>query len=179
MAGAEQSSLDALLQGVRRGAPEAFRLLHTQIADALHSFASQIVGPGPAAEDAVQQAFLDLVKNGASIRGDGRSLQAWMYRSVRYRCLDELRRRRRRPETLVAEVPDSLILSEPDGDPELVAALAQLTSRQRTVLFLRHVAGLSGHETARVMRTTRAGVFAAATRAERRLRDLLGDGYER
>ena len=46
---------------------------------------------------------------------------------------------------------------------------------QRSVLFLRHVMGMSGHEVASILDTNRAAVFATAARAERRLRDLLND----
>ena len=167
---------DALPEGVRRLAPEAFRALYELHADGLNSFAYSMLRDPAAAEDAVQQAFLELVKAAPSIRGDDRSLRAWLFRSVRFRCLDEIRRRERRREVLHAEVPEGLTASEPpQGDADgLEAALAQLTDQQRSVLFLRHVMGMSGHEVAVVLDTSRAAVFAAAARAERRLRALLG-----
>jgi len=42
------------------------------------------------------------------------------------------------------------------------------------VLLLRHVAGLSGAETARVLGTNRAAVYAAAARGEASMRKALG-----
>ena len=172
------SDLDALLEGVRRGAPDAFADLYSMLADDLNSFAYSMLRDPKAAEDAVQQAFLELVKGASTIRGDGKSLRAWLYKSVRFRCLDELRRRRRKPETLVGNFPDADHPATEDPtfevDPELEAALAELTPDQRAVLYLRHIAGLSGQETAKAMRSTRAAVFATAARAERRLRNLLG-----
>lgn len=178
MAEGPDSDLDALLSGVRRGAPEAFADLYTKLADDLNSFAYGMLRDSRAAEDAVQQAFLELVRGAPKIRGDGRSLRSWLYKSVRFRCLDELRRRRRRPETLVGDFLDADHPAVEDRvlefDHELEAALAQLTPDQRAVLYLRHVAGLSGQETAKAMRSTRAAVFATAARAERRLRNLLG-----
>jgi RNA polymerase sigma-70 factor (ECF subfamily) len=176
---AEPSShreLDALCEGVRALASGAFHRLYELEADALNSFAYSIVQDAGAAEDAVQQAFLELVKAAPGFQGDGRSLRAWLFRSVRYRCLDELRRRRRRPESLQASVPDRITLPPTDeGGGVLAEALAQLTERQRQVLILRHVVGMSGAEVAEVLSTNRAAVFAAAARAERRMRHLLKD----
>lgn len=170
------TELDALCDGVRRRTPAAFRDLYEALADGLNSFAFGILRDQAEAEDAVQQAFLELVKAASGFRGDGRSLRAWLYRSVRYRCLDELRRRSRRPATLHARVPDQASPpTQDDGGGVLEEALAQLTERQRQVLFLRHVAGMSGAEVAEVLETNRTAVFAMAARAERRLRHLLAE----
>lgn len=171
------AELDALLQGVRRLAPDAFRQLYEMLADGLNSFAYSMLREAGAAEDAVQQAFLELVKAAPTIRGDGRSLRSWLFRSVRFRCLDEIRRRQRHPETLHGQVPDDLLSTDPSpgGEGDLAAAMSELTHQQRSVLFLRHVMGMSGHEVAVVLETNRAAVFAIASRAERRLRQLLSD----
>ncbi len=173
----DNAELDALLEGVRRLAPDAFRELYELLADGLNSFAYSVLRDAGASEDAVQQAFLELVKAAPTIRGDGRSLRAWLFRSVRFRCLDEIRRRQRRRETLHGQVPDDLLstVSSPGGEGDLEAAMSELTDRQRAVLFLRHVMGMSGHEVAVILETNRAAVFATAARAERRLRHLLSD----
>lgn len=169
--------MDALLEGVRRLASDAFRDLYELVADGLNSFAYSILRDQAAGEDAVQQAFLELVKAAPTIRGDGRSLQAWLYRSVRFRCLDELRRRERRRENLHGQVPEEILATgpSPGGEGDLAAAMSQLTHQQRSVLFLRHVVGMSGHEVAHVLDTNRAAVFATSARAERKLRELLSE----
>ena len=176
---ANDAELDALPEGVRQLAPEAFRSLYESLADGLNSFAFSMLRDRASAEDAVQQAFLELVKAAPSIRGDGRSLRAWLFRSVRFRCIDEIRRRERRREVLHGEVPD-LVPSVPaqGAEGDLEAAMSELTDQQRAVLFLRHVMGMSGHEVALILETNRASVFATAARAEKRLRQLLG-GDER
>ena len=173
----EHAELDALPEGVRRLAPEAFDDLYRLLADGLNSFAYSMLRDSGAAEDAVQQAFLELVKAAPSFQGDGRALRSWLFRSVRFRCLDEVRRRRRHPEVPHAELPDHPQSSgpSPGGGSDLAAAMSQLTHQQRSVLFLRHVMGMSGHEVATILATNRAAVFATAARAERRLRDLLSD----
>jgi RNA polymerase sigma factor (sigma-70 family) len=95
---------------------------------------------------------------------------SWLYRSVRFTCLDELRRRKRHPETPTDDLPE-VATSAPDEpfDTELVEALATLTERQRTIIVLRYVLDASVGDIAGILGTNRAAVYAASSRAERRL----------
>jgi RNA polymerase sigma-70 factor (ECF subfamily) len=130
------------------------------------------------AEDVVQQAFVELVKSAHKIKGDGRALRAWLYKSVRFGCLDEYRRRLRRPEIPHEVLPDSHVLSDPLADhldPVLEIALNALSKRHRTVVLLRHVVGLTPEEIATVIGSTRRATYAVLSRAESRLRALLDD----
>ena len=173
----QPSSLDDWVDGIRHRSDAAFRAVYESVANDLASFATGFLRDRKAAEDAVQQAFLELVKAAHTITGDGRSLRAWLYRSVRFTCLDEIRRRRRKPVDLgVAEEHHPPILEDPLDHqlaPELEAALNALTERQRTLVLLRHVVELSGKEIADVMEMSRTAVYAAIGRAEKRLRSLL------
>ncbi|GBD84809.1 ECF RNA polymerase sigma factor SigG [bacterium BMS3Abin02] len=176
MPGADKD-LDALVPALRRRDPVAFRRLYEALADSLGGFAFGMLRDRLAAEDAVQQAFLEFVKAAPDLVGDGRSVRAWLYRSVRFTCLDEIRRRSRRPEQLMDVLP------EPESrgadpvdmlfDPDLEAAFATLTPHQRTVVLLRHVAGMSGAEVAKVVGSNRAAVYAMIARAEASLRRAL------
>lgn len=172
------SELDPLVDGIRRRSDAAFRAVYEATADGLASFAYGMLGNRAGAEDAVQQAFLELVKAGATIRGDGRALRVWLYRAVRFSCLDELRRRSRRPETPVERLPESAPRAEPEVMPDLQTALAKLSNRQRSLVMLRHVVGMTGEEIALVTKSNRSAVYAALGRAERRLRSLLDEGGE-
>jgi len=171
------SSLDDWVDGIRHRSEASFRAVYESMANDLASFAIGFLRDRKAAEDAVQQAFLELVKAAHTIEGDGRSLKAWLYRSVRFTCLDELRRRRRKPVDLGAEDGDHPpILVDPTEQmltPEVETALATLSERQRTLVLLRHVVELSGEEIADVMEMSRTAVYAALGRAEKRLRVLL------
>ena len=165
--------MDHLVDGIRRRSDAAYRAVYAATVDGLASFAYGMVGNRATAEDAVQQAFLELVTAAPGLRGDGRSLRVWLYRSVRFTCLDELRRRARRPEHLTDRLPDHSQGSNPEVPPELEEALAQLSPRQRSLLMLRYVAGLSPEEIAGVTRSNRSAVYAALARAEKRLRFIL------
>ncbi len=174
----EYPRLDDLVDGVRRRSDAAFADVYLLTGDALASFAFSMLRDRQAAEDAVQQAFLELVHAAPKIKGDGRSLRAWLFRSVRFTCLDEIRRRGRHPETPTASMPDqpdaSAEVQTQGMDPGLESAMSELTELQRNLLSLRHVIGLSGAEAAKVMDMSRPAAYAATARAEKRLRKLLG-----
>lgn len=170
--------MDELVDGIRHRSEEAFSAVYALTASGLASYANGMLRDRLAAEDAVQQAFLELTRAAPNLRGAGRSLRAWLYRSVRYTCLDEIRRRGRHPEVVTDAVPDVGSLDEIEmPDPALQAALMELSERQRSLLVLRHVVGLPADEVASVMGTNRTAVYAATARAERRLRQLL-EGVE-
>ena len=168
--------LDRWADGIRLRSDDAFRGVYESMVDDLVSFAFGMVSDRRTAEDLVQDSFLELVGAAPKLKGDGLALRAWLYRSVRYGCLDEYRRRARRPETPTDSLPDiPHDFEEPIGfDPDLEAALRQLTKRHRTRVLLRHVVGLSGDEIASVMRTSRKAVYAALNRAQGKLRAALG-----
>ena len=169
--------LDTLVPALKRRDPVAFRQLYEDLADSLGRFAFGILRDRSMAEDVVQQAFLEFVQAAPTLKGSGRSVRAWLYRSVRFRCLDELRRRSRRPEDLTNELPE-LESTDTDPmeemlDPVIEVALDSLTPEQRTVVLLRHVEGLSGSEVAKVVGSNRVAVYAMTSRAEASLRRAL------
>ena len=165
---------DSLVDGVRARSEQAFATVYQLVASDLLSFANGMLRDRGAAEDAVQQAFLELARAAPTIKGDGRSLRAWLYRSVRFSCLDEIRRRKRRPEQPTGELPergvDDGVL---EGDPLLQEALMKLGERHRAILVLRHVIGCSVDEVAQILGSNRTAIYAASARAERRLRREL------
>ena len=173
----EYPELDEIMSGIRSRSETAFATAYEHTADQLASFANGMLHDRGFAEDAVQQAFLELVHAAPTVRGDGRALRAWLFQSVRFTCLDEIRRRARRREHLAAEVPDVGVEPELppgfDADADLEAAMAELTPEHQELLVLKHVVGMDGNEVAGVVGRNRAAVYAATRRAERRLRDLL------
>ena len=171
---------DRLVDGIRERSNEAFAAVYRSVASDLLSFAAAMLHDRGAAEDAVQQAFLELARSATQIRGDGRSLRAWLFRSVRYRCMDELRRRRRHPEYPTERLPEPLDNPVDEFlDPDLQRALAGLTERQRAIMVLRYVVDAPISDIARILRTNRSAVYAASTRAELAVYwQLLGEDRE-
>jgi len=172
--------LDSLVEGVVAGKNHAFHRVYHLLAGRLVGFAVRRLRDRGAAEDAVQQAFLELARTSSSFRGDGRSLRAWLYASVRFRCADEHRRRARRPEQPTADLPE-LAAPEPADrwlSPELTVAMGSLTERQGFMLELRHVEGLSGQEIADLLNMKRSAAYAALDRAEASLRKAFTTAME-
>ncbi len=151
----------------------AFTELYELMAERLFRFAHRMLRDRGASEDAVQHAFLELVRAQPELEAD-RSLEAWLFKSVRFTCLDEIRRRSRRPEVPSEQLPDTgtedevLLI-----DPELEKALSALTPEQQEVLHLKHVEGYDGAEIATITDSNRTAVYAMASRAEARLKKLL------
>ena len=176
----EPHPLDEWVPGIREGSDAAFRAVYELTADDLASFANGMLRDRTEAEDIVQQAFLELVRSAPRFRGSGESLRVWLFKSVRFRCLDEVKRAGRRKEHPAARVPERAgRQTDPlDAvlDPALERAMEALSARQRTLVVLRHVVGMSGDEIASVMRTTRAAAYAALSRAEKKLRAEIGGG---
>ena len=169
------AALDELVDGIRNRDEVAFGDVYRLTASGLASFAYGMLRDRLAAEDSVQQAFLELTRSASTFRGDGRALRSWLYRSVRFTCLDELRRRSRHPETPHESLPEQAVTDDVElVDPQLQAALMALTERQRELVVLRWVVDLAPEDIADVLGTNRAAVYAALARAQRRLRKLLG-----
>ena len=171
--------LDGHVDGIRTGAEDDFRAVYEATVDDLVSFAFGMVSDRRTAEDVVQQTFVELVRAAPRIKGDGSALRAWLFRSVRFGCLDEYRRRSRRPEIPHRDLPEHHF--EEDHfhehlEPELEAALESLSKRHRTAVLLRHVAGLSGEEIADVLGTSTKAAYSVVARAEERLRRALDTG---
>lgn len=131
------------------------------------------------AQDATQEALIAIARGVA--RFDSRSaVTTWMYRVATNACLDELRRRRRRPEP--AEVPDR---PGPDGDDpaalaehgddrrRLAAALARLPEEYRVAVVLRDVADLDYAAIAEILDVAPGTVRSRIARGRGRLADDL------
>lgn len=166
--------LDRWVDGIRRGSNDAYRAVYDETAHDLLSFANGMIRNRASAEDAVQQAFLELVASAHRFRGAGESLRVWLFRAVRYRCIDQMRRANRReiPADRLPDVP----AADPTGaaiDPKLVAALGDLGERSRAMVVMRHVIGMSGAEIAGVMGLNRPAVYASIQRSEKRLRNAM------
>ena len=162
---------DALVDGVRARSEQAFTTVYQLVASDLLSFANGMLRDVGAAEDAVQQAFLELARAAPTIKGDGHSLRAWLYRSVRFSCLDEIRRRKRRPEQPTQDLPEHGVDDQiVEGDPLLQEALMNLAERHRAILVLRHVIGCSVDEIAQILGSNRTAIYAASARAAPRCR---------
>jgi RNA polymerase sigma-70 factor (ECF subfamily) len=118
-------------------------------------------------------------------RFDGRaSFTTWSFRVSTNACLDELRRRRRRPEPGLPEVEradDAGDIGRPGFDESLSdrldvdAALAQLPVEFRAAVVLRDVCGLDYAEIADVLDVPAGTVRSRIARGRAQLAGRLGN----
>jgi RNA polymerase sigma-70 factor (ECF subfamily) len=118
--------------------------------DRVYAICLRMTGNEADALDACQEALMAIVRGLA--RFDQRSAFAtWAYRVATNACLDELRRRRRRP---IASVDEATVIEHrdlPESAPERLdvqAALARLPVEFRAAVVLRDLAGMSYEEIA-------------------------------
>lgn len=118
----------------------------------LKSVAYNLLGNESDAEDAVQEAFLKA--HGARGTFSGRaSLPTWVYRVLVNACLDEGRRRRRRPQGASVDSSPAVAAADSPADMRIALrqALEQIEERQRAVFLLAAVEGLAHGEIAEIL----------------------------
>lgn len=132
-----------------------------------------LTGEHDAAQDLVQETHVRMAARWAAIRrGDGDPMA--YARTVIHRVhVDRWRWRSRRPESLVALVPEPpATADDPDLRLTLTAALARLTPRQRAVLVLRFLEDRTEVQAAEVLGCSVSTVKSQTRHALRRLREL-------
>jgi RNA polymerase sigma factor (sigma-70 family) len=122
----------------RRGASlDELEALYRSRFDVFLRVAASVTGDGDRARDAVQEAFATAVRKRGSFRGEG-PLEAWVWRIVLNAAHTEVRR-----TTHPADHHEPVSSNgRPERDADLRLALAHLSERQRTAVFLRYYADL-------------------------------------
>ncbi len=117
------------------------------------------------AEDAVAEAFAQLLRRGTAVRAPER----WLWRAAFRIAAGALQDRRRH----VATIEDLEPYEAGTETLELARALQQLSAHQRRAVLLHHVGGYSLEETARIIGSTRSAVSVHLVRGRRKLQRLL------
>jgi RNA polymerase sigma-70 factor, ECF subfamily len=173
------------------GDRDALETLLRRHHDRLWALCRRLTGNHADAEDALQDALIAIARGIG--RYDGRAaFTTWSYRVATNACLDELRRRRRRP---IHDASGTLGAGpSPDGPGGAVsaplapaaveavadrldidAALALLPQDFRAALVLRDLCDLDYAEIARVLGIPAGTVRSRIARGRSQLADLLGN----
>ncbi len=132
-----------------------------------------LLGNAHEAEDAAQDAFVKGYEHLGRLRDGGR-FGAWVTGIARNRCLDLIRRRRRRAEALVEISVETG--SESGAYDDLHDAIGRLDEQYRLPLLLYYFDGRNSEGVARVLEISTAGAQTRLSRARRELRRLLAAG---
>lgn len=149
------------------------------VKDKLFRLAVSLTGSGPEAEDIVQEAFIKLWKMKDDLH-QITNLEAWSMRITRNIAIDKLRRRQRQAERPHAELPVHADYSTPHHIAEtndtflhLRRMMEQLPEKQKTIMQLRDIEGLSYQEIAETLEINLTQVKVYLHRARQTMRELL------
>jgi RNA polymerase sigma-70 factor (ECF subfamily) len=179
----------ALIRDAKRGDLDAFNRLVLEYQDMLYNTAYRILGDPALAADATQEAFLSAFNKLKSYRGG--SFKAWLLRIVTNACYDELRRKKRRPQTPLEpltendeEMETPRWLADPSASPEeqletaeldqaIQDCIENLSPDFRAVVVLADIQGLDYKEVAAALKKPLGTIKSRLARARSRLRDCL------
>jgi RNA polymerase sigma-70 factor (ECF subfamily) len=157
-----------------------------------------MLGSAPDAEDAAQEAFVRAFSSIKRFQGKA-SFATWLHRIAVNVCLDELKRRRGRPQPLSSlisqnddagqEREDFLLGDSSASDPQVVleqrikqkevqAALNALPELHRAVVVLCDMEGCSYEEAAAALNTNTGTIKSRLHRARQTLRQILAPSRE-
>lgn len=176
---------DELIERVRNGDSAALDDLLRRHHPRLHAVCLRILGRRADADDATQNALIAIVRGLGAF--DGRStFSTWAYRIATNAALDELRRRRRRPQPRLDLTDVTGRTLEPDHRAEraLVAfenreviqrALADLPDDFRVAVVLRDVADLDYESIASILDVPIGTVRSRIARGRALLAEVVGN----
>jgi RNA polymerase sigma-70 factor, ECF subfamily len=161
---------------------ETITALVAEYSTTLYRVAYSVMRNAAEAEDAVQEAFLRVLKHREKL-SEIRDLRVWLVRITWNVVLDKKRRGKTRPENEdVADFARVLPSSDRRADEILISsqehrrilrAIDQLPSKEREALLLSAVDELATPEIAAVLGTTESSIRSRIFRARRELSELL------
>jgi RNA polymerase sigma factor (sigma-70 family) len=146
---------DAVLAAARLGADRAWAIIYDALAPTITGYLRARGAPDP--EDVCGEVFCQLARDINRFEGDEAGFRSWVFVMVHHRLLDDLRKRKRRPETPVEEEAFRGLQDPADleagvvgraTEAELRGLLDELTPAQREVVLLRVFGGLKVEEVA-------------------------------
>jgi RNA polymerase sigma-70 factor (ECF subfamily) len=179
----DDAEADAIaINRVLSGDTQAFAQIVSRYQAPLYRYAVSIVLDHEAAADMVQDAFVRAYTHLADCR-DRLRFHAWIFQTLRHRCLDYLKAPRRRDVSLEAAawVADS---GEGPGARverlrlrgDIMRALAELPPAQREAFLMHYVEGMSYERMAELLSASVSALKMRVARAREALGDALRSG---
>jgi RNA polymerase sigma-70 factor, ECF subfamily len=182
---APQRTDEELVEAVAQADEDALGELYDRFGRVAYGLAYKILQDAALAEDAVQEAFLQIWRGAGSYRPERAKASTWLLTFVHRRAVDLVRREQRRRTVQLDPMP------EPSGsaaDEEVVArsrqeivqdALNRLPAEQRQAIELAYYGGLTQSELAAQLDQPLGTIKSRMFTGLQRLRVLLVEsGYE-
>jgi RNA polymerase sigma-70 factor (ECF subfamily) len=173
----------------KQGDLSAYDQLMARYEKKVYALCFRMAGNHSDAEDLAQEAFLKTFRALPSFKGDSQ-FSTWLYRIVTNTCLDERRKRAKKPVLVSIDKPldteeGSMAISLPGNAPDPLAEtisgesqaeiqnlLLSLSPDQRVVLVMRDIEGYSYEEIAAALNINMGTVKSRLNRARCRMREL-------
>jgi len=166
-----------LVEACKRGDRAAQHRLYTQYSKAMFNICLRMLKIEADAEDALQNAFIDVFTKLESFRYES-TIGAWIKRIVINACINHLKKRRLITVDWDERVPEDPG-PEPDMDVQLLnverikAAMMELPDGYRTVFSLYLLEGYDHGEIGEIINISEATSKSQFSRARQKVRELL------
>ncbi len=125
------------------------------------------------AMDAVQDVFLKYMQKSILFSSDEHE-KAWFIRSTINRCRDIYRKNAVRNHEDIADIEHTVAAEEvSDETKEVLQAVEQLPEKNRTVIVLHYLEGMSVEATAKTLKLSLSAVKMRLSRGREMLKDIL------
>ena len=176
-----------LVERVRAGDDDAFRLIVERHSRALYRTAYRLTGNGADADDVVQETLMRAYRQLSTFESRA-ALTTWLHRIAVNCALDLIDSRKRRDSrtedvedlgsiAATSATPDRVLLGS-EMQKAMVIALEGMSGNERTAFVLRHFEGMPLEEIGKVLGTrlnaTKNTVFRAVQKVRQHLQPYVG-----
>ncbi len=177
----EESNESHLVRLAQEGDENALNQLLRENYDRIFSICRRLAGNDADANDATQEALFAIVRKLSTFKGEAR-FSTWAYRVATNACLDEIRKRNRRPRPGLIDIDQSRSLSgnirqsmeDQITDRLLIdEAIAALPDEFRIPIILRDQVGMDYNEIAKTLSLPPGTVKSRIARGRARLKSQI------
>lgn len=157
----EQLSDVDLIGQASRGDARALEVLYDRYSRVVFSFALRIINDQQIAEELLQEVFFRAWQQGGTFRASKGTFLTWLLSITHNMAIDEVRKRKRRPQRSDSDDPDLVLAGVADGGPSvedevwsralrerIARALDTLPKAQREAIELAYFRGMTHREIA-------------------------------
>ncbi len=175
-----------LIGRAAEGDARALEVLYDRYSRVVFSFGLRIVGDPQLAEELLQEVFFRAWQQGGSFRSSKGSFITWLLSITHNMAIDEVRKRRRRPQKADSEDPETALAAVPDSGlnveeevwlgalrDTIDGAMATLPPAQREAIELAYFRGLTQREIAEQLGEPLGTIKTRMRLGMQKLRDQL------
>ena len=175
-----------LIGRAAEGDARALEVLYDRYSRVVFSFGLRIVGDPQLAEELLQEVFLRAWQQGGSFRASKGSFITWLLSITHNMAIDEVRKRRRRPQKADSENPETVLAAVPDTGlnveeevwlgalrDTIAGAMELLPPAQRQAIELAYFRGLTQREIAEQLGEPLGTIKTRMRLGMQKLRDQL------